>query len=301
MKTKILETALLFMLAAGSILCWTDALAQNPLFVQPPDPTGKFYQSSSNGSDYDQFVWDDFTLQSTTTIAEIDWFGLYDPAMSGSGGPVTDFQVSIYASIAAGSQPDVTSAPLVECRTGGNAGETPVGQSGLATLYGYRCVLATPLQAAAGTKLWLQIEALQNGVPDWSIAAGTGGNASHFRRISHLGDILYQTVPGDGAFALFDQTLSVNANPGRSVLASKILSAVRLSSSGSSFCVMFPEELLGSAFSISDLFGRTVVSVQPIRSTNMTVTSLSPAAQTFILLISGNGHRFAKKLIVSSR
>jgi hypothetical protein len=171
------------------------------LYIQAPGAGGILYPSSRwdpDGSDYDTYVWDDFTLGSTQTISKVTWRGGYDPAMFGSDGPVVDFTVSIYASIPAGTQPDVVNPPLVEYHTGGNAGETQAGVVGGTTMYDYSFTLPTPFQAGAGTKYWIRIEALQHSIPDWGIAAGTGGDGRYFRR-SALG---YQAVTGDAAFSL---------------------------------------------------------------------------------------------------
>jgi hypothetical protein len=165
----------------------------------------KSSDSSRNGTDYDQYVWDNFTIQSSQaiTITDIQWRGGYDPAKFGSGGPVTDFAVAIYPSIPGGTQPDVINPPLVRYQTGGNAGETPAGPSGnIPMTYDYSFTLPTSLQVTGGTKYWVQDEASQGGIPDWGILAGTGGDGTHFRRTAAAGDIFYQTVPGDAAFAL---------------------------------------------------------------------------------------------------
>jgi len=50
-------------------LCANDAL----VFMQPPNQNGGYFQSSSNGSDYDPFVWDNFTLPTAAAISEITW------------------------------------------------------------------------------------------------------------------------------------------------------------------------------------------------------------------------------------
>ena len=178
-----------------------------PLFNQPAGTTGALYISSwldPDGSDFDQYVWDNFTLQNTETITEIDWIGGYDPARLGGGGPVIDFEVSIYPSITAGTEPAVANPPLVQYFTGGNAGETPIGTVGGTPLYSYALTLPEAFIASAGVKYWVQIEAWQQGsIPDWGIAAATGGNNQHYLRGAGAGgDIMYRTVPGDGAFSL---------------------------------------------------------------------------------------------------
>lgn len=184
---------------------FTTAPAPNLIYSQTPSAEGGLFQSSRwdpNGSDYDQYVWDNFTLSSPQTITEITWRGGYDPGKFGSGGPVVDFTVSIYASIQAGIQPDVVNPPIVEYRTGGNAGETQAGTFGGATMYDYTFTLPAPFHAAAETKYWIQIEASQHGIPDWGIAAGTGGDGKYFRRTAGNGDYFYQAPPGDAAFSL---------------------------------------------------------------------------------------------------
>jgi hypothetical protein len=184
------------------------ALLTGPIYTQPIDPIGKLFLSSwldPDGSDYDQYVWDNFTLQTNGTITEIDWFGGYDPTKFGAGGPVLDFSVSIFPSIAAGTEPDVVHPPLAHYQTGGNAGETSIGAVGGNMLYAYAFSLPTAFAASAGVKYWVQIEAFQHGsLPDWCIAGGTGGEGRHFRRTVGLGggDIFYQFVPGDASFTL---------------------------------------------------------------------------------------------------
>lgn len=188
---------------AAAVSRTTSARASAAVIVysQPPGTAGVLLQSSSNGTDYDQYVWDNFTLASSWAISEVRWRGGYDPAKFGSGGAVTDFVVSIYASLAGGSQPDLANR-LAQFHTGGSAGETLAGTFGGTALFDYAFILPTPFQAAAGTIYWLQIQAPQSGIPDWGIAAGTGGDGKYFRRIAGAGDVFYQIVPGDAAFAL---------------------------------------------------------------------------------------------------
>lgn len=219
MSSKSIRKLLFFIVAASIALSkmympaiQTKASAPNApttviavVYSQPADSSGSLLQSSwwdPNGSDYDQYVWDAFTLQATQVITEIQWRGGYDPAKFGSGGPVIDFSVAIYPSIAAGIQPDVVNPPLVNYQAGDNAGETSAGTFGGTPMYNYHFILPTPFQANAGVKYWVQIEAWQHGIPDWGIAAGTGGDGKYFRRIANVGDIYYQIVPGDSAFAL---------------------------------------------------------------------------------------------------
>lgn len=183
------------------------ALQSGSIFTQPVDPGGKLIISAwldPDGSDSDQYVWDNFTLPSNGTITEIDWYGGYDPSRFGAGGPVVDFMVSIFPSNVAGTEPAVAGLPLVNYLTGGDAGETPIGSINGTPMNAYAFILPTPFNASAGVKYWVQIEAFQHGsIPDWGLAGGTGGNGSHFRRTSGAGgDILYRSYPGDTAFTL---------------------------------------------------------------------------------------------------
>ena len=177
------------------------------LYNQPLDLNGKLLLSAwldPDGSDADQYIWENFTLASNETVTEIDWLGVYDPQRFGAGGPVVDFSISIYPSIAAGTEPAIANPPLVRYQTGGNAGETALGTSGGTTLYAYSFFLPNSFTASAGVKYWVQIEASQHGtVPDWCLAPGMGGDGRHFRRTSGAGgDVLYRSGPGDAAFSL---------------------------------------------------------------------------------------------------
>ncbi len=183
------------------------AQVSGTLFDQPVDPSGKLFLSAwidPDGTDFDQKVWDNFTLQSDATITEIDWFGAYDPLKIGIGGPVLDFTVAIYPSIAAGTEPAVAFPPLVAYQTGGNAGETSLGMVGGVSMNAYAFSLPTSFTASAGVKYWVYIVASQGGSsPDWCLSAGTGGNGSHYRWGSGTGgDSGYRSVPGDVAFTL---------------------------------------------------------------------------------------------------
>ncbi|MEW6428939.1 MAG: hypothetical protein AB1568_12995 [Thermodesulfobacteriota bacterium] len=157
-----------------------------------------------DGSDYDGRVWDDFIFAADTPVGAIAWQGGHDPRKRGAGGPVAAFIVAIHPAIAAGTRPDVAVPPLATYRTTDNAGETAVQSGGHPPLFGYRFTLPQPFPARAGIRYWLRIEAVQHALPDWGIAAGSGGNGTHFRKTaSGEGDGRYQAVPGDAAFTLF--------------------------------------------------------------------------------------------------
>ena len=173
------------------------------VYSQPPSSAGGLLQSSMrdpDGSASDQWAWDDFTLGWTQPITEVQWRGGYDPAKLGSGGPVVDFTLAIYPTNLTGLEPDVAHPPLVHYQVGGNAGETPAEVLGGVQTYDYRFTLPAPFQAAAGTKYWVQIEALQPGAPDWGLSKATGGDGHYFRKLADEG--IYQRVTGDAAFTL---------------------------------------------------------------------------------------------------
>ncbi len=175
------------------------------VYTQPHAANDKLLQSSwwdPDGSDWDQYVWDNFTFPTAQTVTEMRWRGGYDPTRFGRGGSVLDFSIAIYPSIAAGIEPDIVNPPLARYRVGDNAGEAAAGLFGATTLYDYQFTLPRPFQAAAGVKYWVQIEAYQHGVPDWGLAAGTGGDGGYFRRIAGAGDAYYQRMSGDAAFTL---------------------------------------------------------------------------------------------------
>ena len=205
MFANTLRLRLLVLAGIWLSLAFANAIVQaqaDVIYSQPPSPGGGLFPSSRNpgGTDYDQYVWDNFTLQASPgiTITDVQWRGGYQ---SGSG-TVTDFTVAIYPSIAGGSQPDVTHAPLVQYQTGDSAGETLAGTVGGIAMYDYHFTLPTAFQATAGTKYWVQIEASQNGIPDWGLAVGTGGDGKHFRGMAVVGDIHYDASAGDAAFTL---------------------------------------------------------------------------------------------------
>ncbi len=195
------------------------------VYDQPPHPSGGQYKSAwypPDGMDGDQYVYDGFTLASSQAITQIRWRGAYTNDLSGAGkSPVFDFTIKIYASIAGGSQPDVTKPALVKFTVGGNAGETYAGTAGGVAMFDYSYTLSSPFQAAGGTKYWLQIEASQGLTPnyywppDWSIARGTGGENSHFEKITGGN---YRNMTGDACFTLYSAggaswTINATASP----------------------------------------------------------------------------------------
>src|SRR3569832_305665 len=160
------------------------------------------------GSDYDQYIWDDFTLASTTSITELRWRGVY--VHGGYYGPAIDFLVSFWPSIPLlTTEPDVVGGPLREVLAGNNANETPAVAPGRLnrTFHDYRFVLPAPFVAMAGEHYWIQIEAIQPGPTDWGFVKGSGGNSSCFASIPGQGDYMFYRLGADAAFTLMDATM----------------------------------------------------------------------------------------------
>jgi hypothetical protein len=176
------------------------------IYSQPPKSSGGLIQSSlrdPDGSATDWSIWDSFTLDQAQAIGEVRWRGGYDPRRSASGGKVHNFIVDIYPSIPAGTEPNIAGAPLVHYEVGGNAGETPAEVLGGVQTYDYRFTLPVPFQAAAGTRYWVQIEALQSGAPDWGLSVASGGDGSHYGGSGPSGEgYMFRFAPGDAAFTL---------------------------------------------------------------------------------------------------
>jgi hypothetical protein len=197
------------------------------LFEQPHTGTGAILMSSRyqpNGTDYDQFVWDSFSVPTAQAVTEIRWRGGYQPDMAYWGGDILNFKVSIYESTPGLSQPHLgpgypgNPATLVSYDTWDKAGEVSVGVFGGVAIFDYHLVLPTVFQAVAGKLYWVQIEAeMGNGLPYWGFATGTG-NGSHFRRIAGQADYYFQYAPGDAAFSILTAdgptyTVAASASP----------------------------------------------------------------------------------------
>jgi hypothetical protein len=217
-----MKTLLLFCLLLSAL----DAQA-GVVFEQAHDGSGTLHQSSRyqpNGTDYDQFVWDSFSVTSAQAVTEIRWRGGYNPGWSYWAGQIANFHVSIYASLPGLSQPILgpgyphTPATLIAYDTGDKAGETSAGVFGGVEMFDYHFTLPTPFQAAANTVYWVQIEAeFVNGIPSWGLANGSP-NGSHFRRIPNQADYYFQIAPGNAAFGIVTSdgpvyTIAASASP----------------------------------------------------------------------------------------
>lgn len=190
-------------LLLGLFACGVEAAANGDvLYVQAPTASATTVTSaymSPDGSDMDEFAWDGFLLPAAGNISEVRWRGA-------GGGNIVSFEVSIYASIPAGTQPDLGylyPGPLVHYTLQGNAGETFAGTAGGVNFYDYHFTLPRAFVAAANTRYWLRIVAWQAGWPVWGFATASGGNGSHFARVpAGVGDYRYIIGPNDMAFTL---------------------------------------------------------------------------------------------------
>ena len=133
------------------------------VFEQPHDGTGTLHHSSRyqpNGTDYDQFVWDSFSVPTAQAVTEIRWRGGYDPEMAYWGGNIVNFRVSIYESTPGLSQ------PLSGARLSGQTpprwwpmtretrpGETSAGVFGGVEMFDYHFTLPTRVPSAGGQAL----------------------------------------------------------------------------------------------------------------------------------------------------
>jgi hypothetical protein len=175
------------------------------VYTQPQDPKGGLIPSSwrdPDGSDADRWIWENFGFENAQTISEVRWYGGYDSAKGGSGGPVHNFTVDIFASIPFGTEPSLAEAPLAHFSVGHNAEETLADVLGGVQTYAYRYVLPIPLELESATTYWIQIEAFQAGDPDWglSIGSGTLTDGRHFRTVRSPSRGTYnQLFRGDAA------------------------------------------------------------------------------------------------------
>jgi flagellar hook capping protein FlgD/List-Bact-rpt repeat protein len=185
------------------------AVQATVVYDQPHDASGTLHKSSwypPDGLDGDAYSWENFTLAASASITEVRWRGGYEQHPSGTGqSPVYDFEISIFRSIAGGSQPDLgPGGRLVLYYAGGNAGETPAGSFGGVAMNDYAFTLPSPFPASGGTKYWVRIVAWQGAVapsyaPDWGLAKASGGDGFHFRYITAG---MYQSIQQDLAFSL---------------------------------------------------------------------------------------------------
>ena len=200
-------------------LCLGISASAGVVYTQPPAGGGLLPSAwwSPNGSDYDQYAWDNFSISSNAPVTEVKWRGGFyygNPTNS-----ITGFTIAFYSSIVGGSQPNIaTASPLATYTVSGNPGQTSAGTNGGVAMYDYDFLLPTPFQAVAGTVYWIQIEAAQTGIPDWCLAGGSGGNGVYFKQFAYIGDKYFLLGSGDAAFTLLTAdtaiySVAANASP----------------------------------------------------------------------------------------
>lgn len=143
-------------------------------------------------------AYDNFTLDSATSIGKVKWYGEFflneevfsvapDPA------PISNFLIQFWSDNS-GPNAELFSETIL-----GNADETFVEKIGNFNLYKYGMDLSLPFKALAGTTYWLSIQPTLDYPPQWGWYQGKGGD----------GGVAYQdffgengAIPKDLAFSL---------------------------------------------------------------------------------------------------
>jgi hypothetical protein len=187
------------------LLCFAAATSFGiEVFNRPGNGVGDLHQSATwdpDGSDYDIFAYDSFRITRNEAITEVRWRGGGVPAAQ-----VNNFKITIYDSIAGGSQPycglpsESETIYLYRGWSNGNANQTYVGMVGSTAMYSYSYRLGTPFMAQANVKYWLKVEAWTSSFPFWGVEGSNAENSSHFRFVR--GYHMFQNGTGDLAFSL---------------------------------------------------------------------------------------------------
>lgn len=151
--------------------------------------------ASQNDSTIDGFgdfakAYDDFTLDSVTSIVKVKWYGEF---FSGEPAPISNFLIQFWSD-KSGPNAELFSETIV-----GNAHETLVEKIGNFNLYQYGMDLSLPFQALAGTTYWLSIQATLDYPPQWGWYQGKGGEGVAYQDYS-FGE--NGVIPTDLAFSL---------------------------------------------------------------------------------------------------
>ena len=149
-------------------------------------------QNDSASGGFGDFAkaYDDFTLDSATSIGKVKWYGEF---FSGEPAPISNFLIQFWSDNS-GPNAQLFSETIV-----GNAHETFVEKIGNFNLYQYGMDLSLPFQALAGTNYWLSIKATLDYPPQWGWYQGKGGNGVAYQ------DYLFGntgSIPTDLAFRL---------------------------------------------------------------------------------------------------
>jgi hypothetical protein len=135
-------------------------------------------------------AYDDFTLDSVTSIVKVKWYGEF---FSGEPAPISNFLIQFWSD-KSGPNAELFSETIV-----GNAHETLVEKIGNFNLYQYGIDLSLPFQALAGTTYWLSIQATLDYPPQWGWYQGKGGEGVAYQDYS-FGE--NGVIPKDLAFSL---------------------------------------------------------------------------------------------------
>ncbi len=192
---------LLLLAAATSLSAF--GFGQTILYDKMTGATGGIIQSAwwePNGTDYDVYTWDDFTLTANSTVNEVYWRGAGPDGISG-------FSIRFYESIGGGSQPKITALPENETPAdylkgydvSGIAGATAVPGT---SLFEYHYSLPTSLTLQGNTKYWVKVTANMTTFPFWGMATSTSalGDGRNFRYFT--GGPYFLPGNGDTAFQL---------------------------------------------------------------------------------------------------
>ena len=148
-------------------------------------------QNDSASGGFGDFAkaYDNFNLDSATSIGKVKWYGEF---FSGEPAPISNFLIQFWSDNS-GPNAELFSETIV-----GNAHETLVEKIGNFNLYQYGMDLSLPFQALAGTTYWLSIQATLDYPPQWGWYQGKGGNGVAYQ--DFFGEI--GAIPKDLAFSL---------------------------------------------------------------------------------------------------
>ena len=152
-------------------------------------------QNDSASGGFGDFAkaYDNFTLDSATSIGKVTWYGEF---FRGEPTPISNFLIQFWSDNS-GPNAELFSETIL-----GNADETFVEKIGNFNLYQYGMDLSLPFQALAGTTYWLSIQATLDYLPQWGWYQGKGGNGVAYQDYL-LGDVLGDgPIPTDLAFSL---------------------------------------------------------------------------------------------------
>ncbi len=174
--------------ALAAVAAWLFAVAA-------PASAGTLARQSAP-SGYGNFAttYDNFTLGSTSDIAEFQWIGAYfNPPVQG---PITGFTLNFYADN--GGAPGAT---LASYSGPGTFGETSVGPdaSGDPSFF-YDGFLGSAFTAQAGTTYWVSIVADLVFPPQWGWETGVGGDGAGYQCFFGA----CGATPNDLSFAILD-------------------------------------------------------------------------------------------------